>query len=141
MEKLQLYQLQVTYQNNLSEELSEDAARVPPAVPDFVAVHCIATFENCPDDQLSQEYAGSLIRYLKSETHLEQNIVNTEMKHLSTRSFRNSVYVHTVEVIMLVSCARLWECPASYVRKFLGQPNLWEKSNGTLIKLSRIHQK
>ena len=106
MEKLQLYQLQVTYQNNLSEELSEDAARVPPAVPDFVAVHCIATFENCPEDQLNQEYAGSLIRYLKSETHLEQNIVNMEMKHLSTRSFRNSVYVHTVEVTMVVSCAR-----------------------------------
>ena len=104
-------------------------------------LNVIATFENCPEDQLNQEYAGSLIRYLKSETHLEQNIVNMEMKHLSTRSFRNSVYVHTVEVIMLVSCARLWESPASYVRKFLGQPNLWEKSNGTLIKLSRIHQK
>ena len=88
-----------------------------------------------------KEYADSLMRYLQSEPHLDQNIVKAELTQLSSRSFRNNVFVHTVDVIILVRCARLWESPASYVRKFLGQPNLWEKSNGTMIKLSRIHQK
>ena len=72
--------------------------------------------------------------YLRSEPHLDQNIVKAELTQLSSRSFRNNVFVYTVDVIVLVRCARLWESPASYVRKFLGQPNLWEK-------LSRIHQK
>ena len=81
------------------------------------------------------------MRYLNSEPHLLQNIVRAELKHLSSRSFRHGVFVHTMDVIMQVRTARLWESPGSYVRKFLGQSNMWERSNGTIIKLSRIHQK
>ena len=112
-----------------TEELSDEVVTVPQvqAVPEFVQVYCTATFDNCPTAELSQDYADSLMRYLRSEPHLEQNIVNAELKHLSCRSFRNSVFVHTVDVIILVRCARLWESPASYVRKFLAHPNLWEK--------------
>ena len=108
------------------------------AVPEFITVHCVATFENCPDDQLNQEYADSLMRYMRSEPHLEQNLVNADMKHLSGRSFRNSTHSRSdCSSQMFQALGK----PASYVRKFLGQPNLWERSNGTMIKLSRIHQK
>ena len=108
---------------------------------EFSSVFAVATFENCPDQQLNQEYVDSLMRYLRSEPHLEQNIASAELQYLSTRSFRNSVFVHSVDVVMKVRTARLWENSASYVRKFLGLSNLWERSNGTVIKLSRIHQK
>ena len=109
--------------------------------PEFVPVHCVATFENCPDSQLNQDYVDSLMRYMNSEPHLQQNIERADLKHLSSRSFRNGVFIHTVDVTMHVRTARLWESPASYVRKFLGLTNMWERSNGTVIKLSRIHQK
>ena len=109
--------------------------------PEYVPVHCVATYENCPDIQLNQDHVDSLMRFLSSEPHLQQNIVRAEVKHLSSRSFRNGVFVHTVDMTMQVRTARLWESPASYVRKFLGLTNMWERSNGTVIKLSRIHQK
>ena len=126
--------------DELYSETSEN--NVARAVTDeFVPTYSVATFENCTDSQLGQEYADSLMRYFSSEPHLEQNIVRAEVKHLSSKSFRNSVFVHTVAVVMQVRTARLWESPASYVIKFLGQNNVWERSNGTVIKLSRIHQK
>ena len=124
--------------SDVFENVTSDTQAV---VPEFTTVFAVATFENCPDGQLSQDYVDSLMRYLRSEPHLEQNVASAELHHLSTRSFRNSVFVHTIDVKIQVRTARLWEGPATYVRKFLGLSNLWERSNGTIIKLSRIHQK
>ena len=105
---------------------------------DVIAVFCLATVENCPDSQLNDDYGQSIRSFLASEQHLEQNIMNTELQYLSSRSFRNSLFTHTVSVKMYVRTARLWE---SYIRKHLGIANYWERSNGTKIKQSRIHQK
>lgn len=113
----------------------------PSPQPEIIQVHCIATFENCPDSQISQDYGESLNRFLTSETHLEQNIASARSQHLSSRSLRNNTHVHTVSVVMDVRTSSLWESPANYVRKHLGLSNYWSRGNGTVIKLSRIHQK
>ena len=46
-------------------------------IPEYVPVHCVATYENCPDIQLNQDHVDSLMRFLSSEPHLQQNIVST----------------------------------------------------------------
>ena len=110
-------------------------------IEDVVPVYCTATIENCPDSHLSDEYGHSIRRFIANEQHLVQNIVSAELQYLSSRSFRNNLHTHTVSVIMHVKTARLWESPANYVRKHLGLSNFWERSNGTIVRLSRIHQK
>ena len=110
-------------------------------LPEMIKVYCTATLENCPDSVLSQEYGDSIRRFLGSEPHLQQNIASADMQILSSRSFRNNKYTHTVSMILMVRTARLWENPASYIRKHLGLTNSWSRSNGTVVKLSRIHQK
>ena len=119
------------------------AAHPPPdQQPEVVPVHGVAVFENCPVDVLTEEYADSLKRFLTSEDHLSQNISGTEFYHQSSRSLRRGVFTHTVSVVIHVRTGRLWESPASYIRKHLGLPNNeWTRSNGTVVKLSRIHQK
>ena len=110
-------------------------------VADVVPVYCTATVENCPDAELTEEYGHSIRRLIVNEQHLVQNIISTELHYVSSRSFRNNLHTHTVSVILYVKTARLWENPASYVRKHLGLSNYWERSNGTVVRLSRIHQK
>ena len=89
---------------------------------------------------LSQEYGTSLEKYLASEQHLCQNIASAQFSHESCRRLRNN-FVHTVAVVLQVRSDRLWENAASYIRKHLGVSNEWSKGNGTIIKLTRIHQK
>ena len=114
-------------------------ASLPTPSTQSVPVYCIATFENCPDEELTQDYSDSLRRYLASEDHLCYNISSAVFNHLSTRKLRGR-FVHTVEVVLHVKIGRLWENAASYIRKHLGATNEWSRGNGTLIKLSRIHQ-
>ena len=133
--------------NNKTDEINynekNDILDTSPSAncPSVIPVYAIATLENCPDAELNNEYGESIKRFLFSETHLVQNISSVDLQHLSSRSFRNDTHTHTVSVTMHVSTLRLWESPASYVRKHLGLANYWERSNGTIVKLSRIHQK
>ena len=117
---------------------------VEPSVtePEVVPVFALAVLENCPDEVLSDKYGNSLRRFLSSEDHLARNIAESNFKHESTRSFRNGHFTHTVSMVIYVKTGGLWESPATYIRKHLGFPNNeWNRSNGTVVKLSRIHQK
>ena len=60
---------------------------------------------------------------------------------MSSRSFRNNLYKHTVSIILYVKTARLWESAASYVRKHLGVSKYWERSNGTVNRLEFTRSK
>ena len=121
-----------------SETICQD---IPLAAPEEIPVYCIATVENCPDSVVTEDYYQSIRRFLGSEQHLVQNISSAELQYISSRSFRNNLYTHTVSIVVHVRTARLWETPASYVRKHLGLTNYWTRSNGTIVRLSRIHQK
>ena len=131
--------------NDIEVEKDDEAATHVPqqvnVVPDLIPVHCIATVENCPDATLNKDYGDSIRRFLGSEQHLAQNIASTELQYVSSRSFRNNIFTHTVSVVIYVKTARLWESPASYIRKHLGLDKYWTRSNGTVVRLSRIHQK
>ena len=124
-----------------NDEETRPVSQQVTAIPDVIPVHCIATIENCPDATLNEDYSESIRRFLGSEQHLSQNIVSAELSYVSSRSFRNNIYTHTVSVVMYVKTARLWENPANYIRKHLGLSNYWTRSNGTIVRLSRIHQK
>ena len=110
-------------------------------VSDVIKVYAIATIDNCPDQDLNEEYGDSLRRFVHCEHHLKENITSIEVQHLSTRSQQCNKFVHTISVIMHVKTSRLWECPAKYVRKHLGLDNYWTRSNGTVVRMSRIHKK
>ena len=122
------------------DEESIEAANSAP-IPEIIPVYCSATLENCPDSHLNEEYGESIKRFLVSEQHLEQNISSAELQYVSSKSCRNNLYSHTVSIVVYVRTARLWESPASYLRKHLGLTNYWTRSNGTVVRLSRIHQK
>ena len=128
---------EVGNENSIFVENSDNGVKGP----DIIPVYCIATLENCPDSGLNEEYGESIRRFLLSEQHLVQNISSVDLQHLSSRSFRNNSHMHTVSVTIYVRTTRLWESPSNYVRKHLGLANYWERSNGTIVKLSRIHQK
>ena len=123
------------------EEIEKTLSVQANTIPDIIPVYCVATIENCPDANLNGDYGDSIRRFLTSEQHLAQNIVSTDLEYISCRSFRNNIYTHTVSVVIHVKTARLWESPASYIRKHLGISNYWTRSNGTVVRLSRIHQK
>ena len=126
---------------NIDKEPCVVASGTTVSIPDVIPVFCTASLENCPDSQLSDEYCQSIRRFLGSEQHLLQNISSSELQHVSTRSLRNNLYTHTLSIVVFVKTAKLWESPASYLRKHLGLTNYWTRSNGTIVRLSRIHQK
>ena len=113
----------------------------PISTPEVIAVFCTASLENCPDSTLNDEYGESIRRFLASEQHLAQNISSAELQHVTSKSCRNNLFTHTLSIVMYVRTARLWESPASYVRKHLGLTNYWTRSNGMIVRLFRIHQK
>ena len=112
-------------------------ASLPTSSTQSVPVYCTATLENCPDKELTQDYADSLRRYFASEDHLCPDILSAVFNHVSTRKLRGR-FVHTVEVVLHVKIGRLWEKAASYIRKHFGATNEWSRGNGTLIHLGEF---
>ena len=105
--------------------------------PQVAVVHATAVFENCPSPQLGQDDVESLQRFLKSETHLKQNILRVNLKELSSRSFRNNMFTHTLSVELHISTSRLSETPVKYIQRNL-EKSVWKRSNGTFIGLHSI---
>ena len=104
-------------------------------------VQAVASFENSFSSQIQQEDMESLQKFVLSEQHLVRNIIKTEVTEiLSSRSFRDNRFTHSVLVEIHVLKKNLWESPVSYLTKHLGKSE-WKRSSGTLIRLSRIHSK
>jgi hypothetical protein len=98
----------------------------------ITVVHAVATFRNSPNDTLSQDDINSLQNYIYSEEHLKRNITKIEFEKLSRWEVSTKLFVLT---------NNLWEGPRGYLWKHLGGQNLWDRSNGTKIKLEKIHVK
>ena len=105
---------------------------------DLGIVRATAVFETSPNPQLKQEDFESLQKFILSEEHLKKNIVNMNFERVSSRSFRNSQFTHTVSVEVHVSLSHLLESPVIYIGKHLGKSE-WKRSNGTLITLAKIY--
>ena len=98
----------------------------------ITVVHAVATFKNSPNDALSDDDINSLQNYIYSEEHLKRNIMKIEFEKLSRWEVSTKLFVLT---------NNLWEGPRAYLWKHLGGQNLWDRSNGTKIKLEKMHVK
>jgi hypothetical protein len=114
----------VTFNEVRDEFLFEDSE---------VKVYATGVLENCPDEELSEDYFVSLRKFICSEPHLENNVVCVRFSHLSSRQI-NLHFVHKVKVEISVKTARLWEPPIAYIKKHLAK-NDWLKGNKTRITL------
>ena len=101
-------------------------------IENIAVVHAVATFENCPNDGLCQDDVNSLQKFVQSEEHLSRNISRMEIDQTDRWE---------VAVRLFVLTNSLLEAPRSYIWKHLGGQNFWDRSNGTKIRLVKIHQK
>ena len=120
--------------------VSEETVEEVDKVNNVVVVHATATFEECPDAQLYQDYVESLERFIFNKDHLKRNICKVETSYISSREFRHNTYTHTMSVRLFVLTGGLWEGPRSYIWKHLGD-DVWTRGNNTKIRLVRIHVK
>ena len=111
-----------------------------PHSDDIIVVHATAVFEASPSRPLLEEDYNSLQKFILHQDHLVKNICHLETSHLSSRELRSCAFKHMLEIKIHVKCASLWEPARTYIWKHLGQED-YKRSNGTLIKLVKIHVK
>ena len=106
-----------------------------------MTVRATAVFENCPDENLTEDYFGSLQQFVGSEDHLKRNIssLNVKTSNLASRESGNGMFTHTLLVDMAVSINNLLEPAQDYVAKHLAKSD-WLRGNKTRITLNRIHR-
>ena len=109
-------------------------------VPPIVTIHATAVLDDSPNVTLTNDDVDSLVRILTAKDHLNRNISNIEYSHLSSREFRNKKYKHTVGLKIHVKTESLWEGPRNYLWKHIGQ-DCWDRRNGTVVTIVKIHQK
>ena len=100
-----------------------------------------AVFRNCPNVSIAQDDLDSVARFITSKDHLVKNIDSIQYDRISNHGMdNNGTYEHSVQVRVAVRRKNLWEGARSYLWKHLAH-DLWERSNGTTITLTRIHVK
>ena len=88
-------------------------------------VFAVAHFENLPFNTLTEDDLKSLEKFV-----LEENIVAFDFKVISSLE---------VNLQFSLKTDSLWESPRQYLWKHLGGNNYWDRSNGTRIRIKRIH--
>ena len=110
-------------------------------MPEKIDIYATATFSQCPNVQLTQDDLDSLHHFITSEEYLKKNVAIIHYDRVYTLGENHTgSYEHSVQPRIVVKRLNLWEGARSYIWKHLGS-DIWERSNGTLIKLSHIHQK
>ena len=108
--------------------------------PDVIEVFAEAVFECSPSPSLTQDELESLGRFTTSLEHLQRNIRNIVVDRHSSHGVYDGRFTHTANIRIFVRGENLWQSARSYLWKYLGQDS-WERGNGTVISLKRIHQK
>ena len=124
--------VEIKHEDKLSSESAER--------PLLVTIHATGVIENSPYSVFNNDEWGSILRFLASKEHLKKNIEDVKYTSLRTTESSKNLFVHVVELQILVKRHQLWESPRSYIWKHMGQDS-WERNNGSSIKLFRIHQK
>ena len=109
-------------------------------VSEVVIIHGTAVIEDSPFNTFVNEELDSLVRFITSKEHLQNNIKNIEYTHLSTREFRHGKFKHIVALKIHVKTSSLWESPRSYLWRHIGN-DTWTRGNGSTINVTKIHQK
>ena len=123
-------------QPNDSTVINSNVVEKPPVA----TVHATAFIENSPNVNFCQDELDSVIRFITNKEHLVKNVANITYCESSTRKQENGLFSHMVRLELLVKTESLWESPRSYLWKHVGQDQ-WERGNGSVITLKRIHQK
>ena len=101
-------------------------------VDNIEIVNAVGTFRNSPNTALGEDDVISLRKFIYSEEDLARNIVDVEFRQIGAWE---------IEVKLSVAKKNLWEGTRSHIWKHLGGQNFWDRSNGTKIKLEKIHVK
>ena len=124
-----------------TEDEEEPTKPVETQMPSVVTIFATAILEDSPNETLDNEELESLYRFVNSKDHLVKNIENIEFNYLSSRQFRSNKFKHTIQVLIKVKTASLWEGPRSYIWCHLGNDNTWVCGNGSRFNHVKIHQK
>ena len=105
-----------------------------------IEIYAEAVYDNSPSPNLTQDELESLGRFITNLEHLQRNIRNIVVDRTSSCGRSDGKYNHTANIRIFVRSENLWQSARSYLWKYLGQDS-WERGNGTVISLKRIHQK
>ena len=127
--------------NVIKKEDDATQERVNCSEPDIVTVYALATIKKSPCARLAEDELASVGRFITSEEHLRKNIANIHYDEVYCKGVDiNGTYEHSVQIRIQVRRCNLWQGARAYIWKHLGS-DIWERSNGSTIMLTRIHQK
>ena len=130
----------IQIKSNENGKIVKDSKESAIVYPPTVVIHALANIENSPNSMFSNDEWASLLRFLASKEHLQKNIADVRYCSASSRTISSGRFMHAVKIEILVRTESLWETPRSYIWRNIGQ-DVWERSNGSSINLTRIHQK
>ena len=107
----------------------------------IMQVYAIAEMTCSREPTVTQDEIKSLVGILKGKEHLRRNVGRiARYDYCKTNKDEYGTFTHTMPLVLDVDVSHLWENPRSYIYHHLGRDS-WKLSNGTTVKLSRIHQK
>ena len=106
----------------------------------LACIRATAVIENSPYALFSNEEWESLKRFITSKEHLQKNVENITFCSTKSSEMCGGVCKHFVNIELAVKTKNLWETPRSYIWRNIGQDS-WNRGNGSIITLTRIHQK
>ena len=105
----------------------------------LVRIFATAEIRNSSKSQLTDSEFKALKDILGSKDHLRRNLRNIRYENYDSYQEHRNGWQFYLPLIIDVDTAPLWENARSYVYHHLGRDS-WELSDGTLIRLIRIHQ-
>ena len=127
--------------NEASSIGNDDTQKIIVAKPALITIHASAVIENSPYAEFMEEEWQSLNRFIISKEHLQKNVASVRHCESISSESPGGRFRHVVRIQIDVRTESLWETPRSYLWRHIGQENSWNRSNGTIITLTRIHQK
>ena len=104
-------------------------------------VYAMAEMSYSKTSTVTQDDVRSLLGILKGKDHLKRNFGQvSRYDYCKTVVDEHGIFTHCLPIVLDIDVSHLWENPRSYIYHHLGRDS-WTLSNGTTIKLSRIHRK
>ena len=105
-----------------------------------MTIHATAVITNSPHEEFTNDEWGSILCFVADKEHMKKNVADVKYGQVTTRIVEKGVSMHMVELEIVVRTEILWESPRAYLWKHIGQDS-WERSNGSKIRLTKLHQK
>ena len=103
-------------------------------------VYVTAVIENSCSSQVTDNEVKALHEMIRSKEHLNRNVFSVSFESVQSYQLRSGKYEHTVQTVIHVKTASLWENTRSYFFHHLGR-DAWNLRDGSEVRLKRIHKK